>query len=250
MDSRGNWREWAMPMYLLKGNGDELLGELLNQGFIFDRKKRSLLIDFIMNEHPKKNITAASRIGWHGDVFVLPNNVIGGNDIVFQTESAAEHNFKAMGSLDDWNRHIGMLCEGNTPLMVSVSTALAGSLLHRINKKSGGGVHWTGDSSTGKSTTLEVTGTVWGSPEIMRSWSVTANGLESAAAMHNDTCLILDEIGEAHPQDVGKISYMITNGQGKQRAGRSGNARQIQRWRLTTISSGEKRQKASCWQVV
>lgn len=129
MDSRGNWREWAMPMHLLKGSGDELLGELLNQGFIFDRKKRTHLIDFIMNERPKKDITAASQIGWHGDVFVLPNNVIGGSDIVFQSEYAAEHDFKIMGTIDDWNKHIGALCEGNIPLIVSVSTALAGSLL-------------------------------------------------------------------------------------------------------------------------
>src|SRR3990167_9531877 len=147
-----------------------------------------------MNERTKKNITAASQTGWHGDVFVLPNNVIGGNDIVFQTESRAEHNFKTLGTLNDWNKHIGSLCIENIPLIMSISTALAGSLLHRINKKSGGGIHWFGDSSLGKSTALEVTGTVWGSPEICRSWSVTANGLEAIAAMHNDTCLILDEI--------------------------------------------------------
>lgn len=51
---------------------------------------------------------------------------------------------------------------------------------------------------------------------------------------------MLDEINEASPHEVGKIIYMLTNGQGKQRAGRTGNARKIHRWRLMTISTGEK----------
>ena len=30
--TKGIWREWAMPMELLKGSGDELRGELLAMG--------------------------------------------------------------------------------------------------------------------------------------------------------------------------------------------------------------------------
>jgi putative DNA primase/helicase len=36
MDVHEEWREWAMPMHLLKNSSDELLGELLNLGFVFD----------------------------------------------------------------------------------------------------------------------------------------------------------------------------------------------------------------------
>jgi putative DNA primase/helicase len=50
----------------------------------------------------------------------------------------------------------------------------------------------------------------------------------------------LDEIDQALPQEVGKIAYMLVNGQGKQRAGKVGNACKIQRWRLMTISTGER----------
>ena len=81
---------------------------------------------------------------------------------------------------------------------------------------------------------------VWGSPEFIRSWSATANGLEGVAATRNETCLILDEIDEASPHEIGKIAYMLVNGQGKQRAGRVGTVRKIQRWRIITISTGER----------
>lgn len=83
-------------------------------------------------------------------------------------------------------------------------------------RQQGGGIDWVGNSSYGKSTSVEV------------------------AATRNETCLILDEIDEASPHEIGKIAYMLANGQGKQRAGRVGTARKIQRWRIITISTGER----------
>lgn len=241
IDSNGCWHEWAMPMHMLKNSGEDLLGELLSQGVTFSRKKRSALIDYIMLEKPVRKITASSKVGWHGNIFLLPNRIIGnGDDVVFQSECMAECDFESSGTLNDWNQNIGKLCVGNIPLIVSVCTALAGPLLKKLNRKQGGGIHWVGDSSIGKSTAIEISASVWGSPKFVRSWGMTANGFEGIAATRNDTCLILDEINEVSPYDVGKIVYMLVNGQGKQRAGRIGNARQIQRWRLMAVSSGEK----------
>ena len=238
-NSHHQLREWAMPMRLLKGSGDEMRGELLDQGVTIDPKARNLLANFIMGQHPKRRILAASRIGWHGKAFVLPGRVVGKADVVFQSELAGLNDFTQAGTASGWVQDIGRMCVGNIPLMVSVSAALAGPLLQRVNHP-GGGIHWMGDSSTGKSTTIEVAATVWGPPEFIRSWSTTANGFEGVAAARNDTCLILDEISEASPYEVGRIAYMLANGQGKQRAGRTGLARTIQRWRLMTLSTGER----------
>lgn len=240
IDSNGKWHEWAMPMYMLKGYGEELRGELLNQGVTFNPKKRTPIIEFLMNARPKRRIIAASKVGWHENTFILPNQVIGKDDVVFQSEVAGENDFLTAGSIDGWQDTIGKKCAGNIPLLVSVSTVLAGPLLKLVNRQQGGGVHWVGDSSIGKSTAVEIAASVWGPPEFIRSWSGTANGLEGAAATRNDTCLILDEINEASPHEIGKIVYMLVNGQGKQRASRIGGARKIQRWRLMAVSTGEK----------
>lgn len=240
IDSHDQWHEWAMPMHMLKGSGEELRGELLNQGFTFNTKKRNDFVNYIMDSSPNRRITAATRIGWHGDkTFVLPNQVIGGSDVVFQSEVPRENEFKVKGTLEGWQQGIGTLSRYNITLMVSICVALAGPLLKKVNRQ-GGGIHWFGDSSSGKSTSLEIAASVWGSPDIVQSWNATANGLEGVLTMRNDTCLFLDEIDEASPQEISKISYMITNGQGKRRAGRLGNAREIQRWRTMTISTGER----------
>lgn len=242
VDSNRKWHEWAMPMSMLKGSGEELRGELLNQGLIFNLKKRSNLMDYIMREPSKRRIIAATRVGWHDGVFVLPHQVIANNDadVVFQSEMANESEFKMHGTLEGWKNEIGKLCSGNTPLMVSICMALAGPLLKKVNRRQGGAIHWVGDSSTGKSTAAEVAATIWGSSDFINSWSATANGLEGRATMRNDTCLILDEIDEASPQEIGNIVYMLANGHGKQRARRIGTARKIQHWRTMTISTGER----------
>lgn len=212
IDSYGHWHEWAMPMRLLKGSGEDLMAELLGQGFTFDNKKRGELIRYIMEYKTDRKILSASRVGWHDKAFVLPHKVIGDKEIIFQSETMVQNDFKSLGDLTSWQNDIAKKCIGNVPLIVSIGLALSGPLLKILNRHQGGGIHWVGDSSIGKSTCIEVAASVWGSPEFIRSWSATANGFEGVAAMHNDTCIILDEIDEALPNDIGRIVYMLVNG--------------------------------------
>lgn len=80
---------------------------------------------------------------------------------------------------------------------------------------------------------------VWGGRDHVQSWRATDNGLEGLAAQHNDTLLILDELSQIDPRCAGEVAYMLANGQGKARAGRTGNARLRSVWRLLFLSSGE-----------
>jgi putative DNA primase/helicase len=104
----------------------------------------------------------------------------------------------------------------------------------------GGGLHFVGDSSTGKSTLLKVAVAVNGAPSYLRSWRATSNGMEGAAAMFNDSLLALDEISECDPKAVGEIVYAVGNGTGKQRSLRNGTARAVTRWRCLVLSNGER----------
>lgn len=237
----GDWCKWAMPRRMLKSRGgEELLGELLDKGFRYHPKKRNDVVDYIMSTIPSNRITAATRVGWHTrESFVLPNQVIGKSNVVFQAEVAMDSEFTQAGAIIGWNENIGQFCPGNVPLMLSICAVLAGPLLNLINRQQGGAIHLVGDSSIGKSTAAVVATSIWGSTDLLRSWSATANGLEGIAVTRNDTCLILDEISEAHPEEICKIVYVLLNGQGKQRASQKGTARKIHRWRTFAISTGE-----------
>jgi putative DNA primase/helicase len=241
-DTFGRWRTWGMPMEMLRGSCEELRGELLAAGVHIDHRERARLPDYLQWRTPNRRLVAATRTGWtmDGNAFVLPAGVIGSENVIFQAETIHQDGAAGTGGdFETWKRDVATLCVGNPVLVLSVCAALAGPLLAKVHRDSGG-LHWVGDSSTGKTTALHVGASVWGGETFRRSWRATANGLEGAAAGLNDTCLCLDEINEADPKEIGAIVYALGNGTGKSRANRIGSARNVFRWRLTLLSTGER----------
>ena len=241
-NSLGHWREWSMPMELLRGSGDELRGELLAMGLELDAyEAKKHLGAYLQDKTPERRVTCALQVGWHGDCFVLPDTVIGPNasNFTFQNATRGADAFTVAGTFEDWRRDVGSLASGNPLLIFSLSAAFAGPLLELCHGE-GGGFHLYGDSSTGKSTALEAASSVWGGVGYKRSWRATSNGMEGAAMLFNDALLVLDEISECDPREVGQIVYALGNGLGKQRAGRTGSARSVSRWRCSVLSSGER----------
>ncbi|MDG4595957.1 MAG: DUF927 domain-containing protein [Candidatus Contendobacter sp.] len=83
----GRWWEWAMPMELPRGVGDDLCGELLAMGVQIDPNAHRLLGQYLQAKPPKRRVRCALQVGWCGDVFVLPDEVIGPEaaDVIFQS---------------------------------------------------------------------------------------------------------------------------------------------------------------------
>jgi putative DNA primase/helicase len=240
-NTNGKWREWAMPMALLAARGDELCGELLAMGVHIDPKGHADLIRYLQAETPARRVRCVAQTGWSGAEFILPDGAIGPNPegVALQTGERMQDEFTCAGTLDGWQAGIAARAVGNPVLMLALSAAFAGPLLAKANAE-GGGLHFVGDSSTGKTTALDAACSVWGGPGYKRSWRATANGMEGAAAMFNDCLLALDEISECDPREVGAIVYALGNGAGKQRAARTGSARGVVRWRCFVLSSGER----------
>jgi putative DNA primase/helicase len=244
MNSFGKWREWAMPMHLLKGNGDEMRGELLNLGVKMNLEAKKHLNTWLMLQHPTNKIISAARTGWSSDgkSFVMPHRILGDTRVRFQSEYAVHDDFIQRGDLASWRESIAVFCRGNPVLLLAISASFAAPLLLKAKQQSigGGGIHLIGKSSRGKTTALLIAASLWGAPSYVRSWRATANGLEAIAAALNDSLLILDEISECDPREIGTIIYALANGQGKQRAKRSGSSRESARWRSLILSSGER----------
>jgi len=240
-NTAGKWREWAMPMELLAAAGDELRRELLAMGVMIDPSGHRLLSQYLQAVTPARRVSCALQVGWCGNSFVLPDAVIGpaAASVIFQSGERGHDEYTRAGTLAEWQAEIAARAVGNSLLTLALSAAFAGPLLERCNAE-GGGAHFVGDSSTGKTTLLEAACSVWGGPNYRRSWRSTANGMEGAAALFNDCLLALDEISECDPREVGAIVYALGNGRGKQRASRSGGARSVTRWRCFVLSSGER----------
>jgi len=245
-DPKGRTKEWAAPMSLLAGDGSDLRRELLDQGVRIDiQAGRTLLPRWIMSRFPEREVMAATRTGWLSDrsAYILPHRTIGDAEAVWQGTDAPGTG--TAGTLDGWKTEVAARAVGNPLAVLALSAAFAGPLLARVHRQ-GAGLHLVGDSSTGKSTLLDMAASAWGHPrDFGRSWRTTSNGLEAVAAARNDGLLILDEISECDPREVGAVVYALGNGAGKTRATRSGGARPVHRWRVVALSSGERSIAAS-----
>ncbi|MDR5803459.1 DUF927 domain-containing protein [Caballeronia sp. LZ001] len=232
---------WAMPMEMLRSDGADMRGELARLGLDIapSNRARNKLTEYVTTAKPKARGRCVTRTGWHSGAFVFPDQTIGNASerVIFQSE-AIMRAYSQAGTLDDWKRDVASYCSGNSRMLVAVSTAFAGMMLAYSGQESGG-LNFVGDSSTGKTTALRAACSVYGGPEYMQRWRATSNGLEGLAALHNDTLLVLDELAQVDPREAGEIAYMLANGSGKARAGRTGSARARQSWRLLFLSAGE-----------
>ncbi len=239
-NQRYSWRKWLMPREMLSGSCENLRAELLKQGLMINHHKREMLPAYLQSERPKKQLECALKVGWHGDVFVLPDKVIGNrDDIFFQTDHAVTADYGQRGTLNEWQQNVSRYCMGNPLLLFQTSIGFAGALLDKCHIDYVG-FHVFGDSSTGKSTGHKIAASSWGGEGFRRTWKATSNGLEAAAVLYNDGLLALDELGDSDAREVNQTIYALGNGTGKQRANVKGSARQVQKWRIALLSNGEK----------
>lgn len=230
---------WPMPIDSLFRQNSEWFSILASGGWLGNPLARKKLVEFFSAVRPVKRIRCVPRIGWDSDAYILPEMVYGttrDERIVLQACNQAAL-YRCAGNFENW-KEIGRLAAGNSRLSFVLCAAFAGPLL-RLAGMEGGGFSFEGGSSSGKTTALQIAASVWGSPEHVRSWRATDNGLEAIAAMHNDNVLILDEVGQVNGRVLAECAYMLANSQGKGRSTREGNLRKPHSWRLLFLSSGE-----------
>ena len=250
-DREGRPHQWAIPRRLIHRQGHEIAEELEAAGLSCgpDSRAHDLLKRFVGGVKAPRLLRCVTSTGWHqgntAPVFVLPGGEAfgrGAADTILQADTAsADSAYRAAGDLAGWQTGIAALAGGNDRLALFTSAAFAGPLLDVLAEPSGG-LHLVGRSRVGKITAVLVAATVWGKPTAdaqLRAWRGTANGLEGTAAATSDTLLILDEMGQADPREVGDVVYLLANEAGKQRASRTGSARNRQSWRTLFLSTGE-----------
>lgn len=230
----------------LQGDPAALAASLACDGLRVSRTHQKALSSYLCGVSTKGRVTVVARTGWHTisghDVFVLPGQVVGPHGAEAVILDAAAHGpYEARGTLKDWQEGVGALVADHALGVLSVSAALAGSLLHLAGME-GGGLNFFGPSSKGKTTVLIAGASVWGrggSPGYVRAWRATSNGLEGAAASASDTCLVLDELGVVEARDAASAFYSLSNGTGKARSARDGSLREPKSWRVMLLSTGE-----------
>lgn len=168
-------------------------------------------------------------------------------DVHFHPTDAGNAQFAAgfyqSGTLDGWLTAFAELCHFPVPLIATYA-ALAAPLINILDCENIA-LDISGRTSTGKTKTLEMAGSVWGNPNIdskksaVGTWDSTHVGIEQRCATCCDLPVILDDTTKAvKPEAIARSLYGIISGQGRMRGSLKG-ARQTLTWRTVLISSGE-----------
>jgi hypothetical protein len=206
----------------IRASTDAILDLLGRHGYktpIVSSSKAALLRD-IEGQNPKRVDPATAQIGWHdtdnGCFFVHPSRNFGPTTqkFYFEPESPARFaKYRQAGTLSSWQENVAALATGNSLTMFATMAAFAGPLMRLLNIETGG-FQIVADSSTGKSTSLIVGGSVWGgggASGFVETWLLTANALDLLAAAHCDGFLLLDEAGLASQSKPSDAANLILN---------------------------------------
>lgn len=252
-DRDGREHEWIMPRRLLAGDGAEIRAKLASCGLDMGAhpEARRALLEFLTAVHVAARVRTVARTGWYrpasgGTAFVLPGRTIGmaGGEIVRLDIDPPPTIYQERGTLAGWQAQVAARCGGNSRLTFAVSCGFTGPLLALADDE-GGGINFRGASSQGKTTLVDAAASVWGAPSktgpdsFTRTWRHTDNALETTAASHTHALLPLDELGQADPNALSNILYMLANGAGKGRARAGGGNRTEVTWLTLVLSSSE-----------
>lgn len=234
------------------GDTREYRKHLASEGLtITPNAKHRHYLDIYLQQPIKTRALRVNNLGWHNNRYVLHNHSLGENTdemTVYQSDSTNSGALSQRGTLVQWRDEICKLIAEQSRLVFSICCAFAGQLLEPLGYDSGG-FHMLGSSSIGKSITMCLAASVWGKPTvIVRTWRQTDNALEGTAREHNDSVLLLDEIGQLEPNIAVKTAYMLANGISKSRSSVSGTNQKLNTWRLIFLSNGEQsfRQHVAC----
>ncbi|WP_417381923.1 DUF927 domain-containing protein [Gimesia sp.] len=151
--------------------------------------------------------------------------------------------FEAKGSFEQWLAVIESVLH-HPQVMLAIFSSLAAPLLN-IFHSPGFVVSFSGQTSSGKTSTLRIGASCWGNPNevesnsIIKSWRSTATSRERLPAILKNLPLILDDTKLAiRNEDVATTIYSIVAGMGKGRGSVKGLAKQLT-WQTILLTSGE-----------
>lgn len=233
-DPEGQEKQYHMAS---SKNHNVIISDLVHRGLVLSSHSRSrnLLAQYLRSTPSRNMMLSSAMPGWVKNSFVLPYGSYGPDEVVFSGDPNT-----GFGTQGNWKTNVGKLCSGNSRLAFAASVSFAAPLM-RVVGIEGGGFHFRGLSSKGKTTALQVAASVCGkvatSPgedSYLLNWKSTANSFEEVAQSHNDCVMVIDELGQADAKTVGDTCYMLANGQGKARMGHAKRS-----WRVLFITSGE-----------
>ncbi|MCR6795764.1 DUF927 domain-containing protein [Bacillus cereus group sp. Bc005] len=184
------------------------------------------------------------RLGYHKKSFVMPHETINKKDLIFMPNSEGDkqytEGFSKNGTLEEWKKNIFDRVKKYPYAMMFLMSSFASVLLEKFNMKPFI-VEISGNTSLGKTISMEVASTVWGDPKtLIEKWNTTMTAVGRRAGLLRNLPLFLDDTKNGVEKMIHSIVYQFTQGVEKTRGNLTGT-QTAQTWSNIMLSTGEKK---------
>jgi len=247
IDHQGKTKETSIPREDFN-KIERVIEKLTSQGFcIHDQKLTKLyLSECYQLKPPMLNIRVVNEPGWHQSglgekkVYVVNGNTFSseGDRCNIVLDESVNAGFSSKGSNEEWQKHVGNFCKGNSRLTLLVCASLLGPLLEFLGLQNVG-LHVFGSSKSAKTTCLIIARSIYGDQYFSFSWNATTGALQETANSRNHSVLMLDEISQCDGKHLSASVYSLMNGLNKNRLTPDCKLSSVRYTELVVISTGE-----------
>ncbi len=220
--------------------------KLVNRKLDVTSTTSTRLIDYINKSkryNPPLNVNVATRLGHVKGYFIYPyqEEMKNSNIKLFNNDRGFQKlidSFRSKGTLESYSKQVFNQIKGLPTVMVMLYASLGSVLLHEF------GLHpfiveISGSTSTGKTFTLNLVSSVWGTSDLITTWGSTKNSIEAMASFLNSFPMFKDDTRNTNPKFVANATYNFSSGESKSRSNINLTLNAKKEWRNIMLSTGE-----------
>lgn len=220
--------------------------KLVNRKLDVTSTTSTRLIDYINKSkryNPPVNINVATRLGHVKGYFIYPyqEEMKNSNIKLFNNDRGFQKlidSFQSKGTLNSYSKNVFNQIK-NLPMVMIMLYASLGSVLLREFGLQPFIVEISGSTSTGKTFTLNLVTSVWGTSDLITTWGSTKNSIEAMASFLNSFPMFKDDTRNTHPKFVANATYNFSSGESKSRSNINLTLNAKKEWRNILLSTGE-----------
>lgn len=240
-------RKFQLPVTARDITQGKYLVELASKGLEITQNETSDLISYLSKFRRFNNIPdfdVATRLGDVNGHFISPyqEDIKNNKYKLFNADVGRQsliNAFETKGNIESYNEGVFQKIKDKPMVMMMFYGALGSILLKDFNVDPFV-VELSGRTSSGKTFTLKICASIWGTRKLITEWNATDVSVERMASFFNSFPLMKDDTRKA--QNIFKIPtvvYQFSGGQSKGRGNSSRSIDYLEPWHNIMLSTGE-----------
>ncbi|WP_432755892.1 DUF927 domain-containing protein [Staphylococcus pseudoxylosus] len=240
-------RQYKLPVTAQEVTQSKYLVELASKGLEVTQNEASSIVKYLSAYRRFNNISdydVATRLGDVEGHFISPYKEDTENNKykLFNADrgyQALIDAFETKGNIDDYNKGVFQHIKDKPMVMMMFYSALGSVLIKHFNLDPFVS-EISGKTSSGKTFTLNICASIWGTEKLKTEWNATNVSVERMASFLNSFPLIKDDTRKADkPYKIPSIVYQFSGGQSKGRGNSDRSIDYLEPWHNIMLSSGE-----------